>query len=67
MPGVRATAFEKIRAGNVAMYYPECNILVSRAADPRSKTPSFKAIPVTLHATVSEPVMPGLPVISRTA
>lgn len=67
MPGVRATAFEKIRAGNVAMYYPECNVLVSRAADPRSKTPSFKAIPVTLHANVPKPVMPGLPVVSRTA
>src|SRR5690606_32626818 len=41
MRGVRATAFEKIRAGNAAMYYPEANILVSRVLDPTSKTPAF--------------------------
>jgi len=31
-----------IRAGNCAMYYPEANALVTRVADPRSHTPSFK-------------------------
>ena len=50
MRGVIATAFEKIRAGNAAMYYPECNVLVPRASDPRSRTPAFKSIPVTVFA-----------------
>ena len=31
-----------IRAGNAAMYYPEANVLVSRAVDPESRTPAFK-------------------------
>jgi anaerobic selenocysteine-containing dehydrogenase len=39
MPGQRATAFDKIKPGNVAMYYPECNVIVPRTLDPRSKTP----------------------------
>lgn len=37
-----------IRAGNVAMYYPEANVLVSRIADPKSRTPSFKNTEVTV-------------------
>lgn len=37
-----------IRRGNVAMYYPEANLLVPRVTDPRSGTPSFKNVPVTL-------------------
>ena len=49
MYGVRITPFEKIRPGNVAMYYPECNVLVPRTSDPRSRTPSFKSVPVTLQ------------------
>jgi molybdopterin-dependent oxidoreductase alpha subunit len=39
-----------IRAGNVAMYYPESNVLVPSAVDPLSKTPAFKSIAVTLDA-----------------
>ena len=35
-----------IRPGNALMYYPEANVLVPRAVDPRSKTPAFKATPV---------------------
>ncbi len=49
MDGVLITAFPKIRAGNTAMYYPECNVLVPRSSDPRSRTPAFKAVPVTLE------------------
>ena len=49
MPGVLMVAFPKIRPGNVAMYYPECNVLVPRSSDPRSRTPAFKAIPITLE------------------
>jgi molybdopterin-dependent oxidoreductase alpha subunit len=37
-----------IREGNVLMYYPEANVLVPRAVDPESKTPAFKAVPVTV-------------------
>ncbi len=57
MHGVRITSFPKIRPGNVAMYYPECNVLVPRSSDPRSRTPAFKSIPVTLHANVELPVV----------
>jgi molybdopterin-dependent oxidoreductase alpha subunit len=38
-----------IRAGNAAMYYPEANILVPRAVDPKSGTPSFKNVVVTIE------------------
>ena len=40
----------RIRAGNAAMYYPESNILVPRATDPQSGTPSFKAVTVSVAA-----------------
>ena len=39
-----------IRAGNVAMYYPESNVLVPSTVDPLSKTPAFKSIAVTVDA-----------------
>ena len=51
MTNIIATPFEKIRPGNAAMYYPECNVLVPRSADPRSRTPAFKSVPVTIEAT----------------
>jgi molybdopterin-dependent oxidoreductase alpha subunit len=37
-----------IRAGNAAMYYPECNVLVPHTVDPLSKTPGFKSVVVSL-------------------
>ena len=37
-----------IRPGNLAMYYPEANVLVPQKLDPRSKTPAFKAVDVRL-------------------
>lgn len=37
-----------IRPGNAAMYYPEANILISRALDAGSRTPAFKQVPITL-------------------
>jgi molybdopterin-dependent oxidoreductase alpha subunit len=49
MSGVRVHSFPKIKAGNAAMYYPECNVLVSRQIDPDSKTPAFKCVVVTLE------------------
>ena len=51
MTNIIATPFEKIRPGNAAMYYPECNVLVPRSSDPRSHTPAFKLVLVTIEAT----------------
>ena len=52
--GVIARAFDRIKPGNALMYYPEANVLVPRAVDPRSRTPAFKNVAVRL-----EPVSPG--------
>jgi molybdopterin-dependent oxidoreductase alpha subunit len=49
MNGMRVHSFPKIKPGNAAMYYPECNVLVSRRLDPDSKTPAFKCVVVTLE------------------
>jgi anaerobic selenocysteine-containing dehydrogenase len=48
MRGQIVSAFPEIRPGCVAMYYPESNVLVPKAADPLSRTPAYKSIPVTL-------------------
>jgi molybdopterin-dependent oxidoreductase alpha subunit len=48
MPHIRATEFSQIKLGNAAMYYPECNILVSRNVDPLSRTPAFKSVVVRM-------------------
>lgn len=58
MEHVRAEAFNNIRPGNAAMYYPEANVLVSRNLDPDSKTPAFKCVIVTVEkqAAVAQPV-----------
>jgi molybdopterin-dependent oxidoreductase alpha subunit len=50
MRGQLVSAFEQIRPGNVAMYYPESNVLVPKAADPLSRTPAYKRIAVTVAA-----------------
>jgi hypothetical protein len=34
------------------MYFPKANVLVPRRADPRSKTPAFKSVLVTIEAGV---------------
>lgn len=41
--GVLATSGD-LPPGNLAMYYPEANILVPRELDPQSHTPAFKSI-----------------------
>ncbi|TWU04549.1 Formate dehydrogenase H [Stieleria varia] len=48
MPGILARGYDSIRSGNALMYYPESNILVSRHADPQSKTPAFKGVVVEI-------------------
>jgi anaerobic selenocysteine-containing dehydrogenase len=42
-------AIVRIRPGNVAMYYPEANVLVPRTLDPRSFTPAFKSVAVRIE------------------
>jgi molybdopterin-dependent oxidoreductase alpha subunit len=39
-----AAAFIDIPPGNLAMYYPEANVLVPRRVDPKSGTPAFKSV-----------------------
>lgn len=50
----RVSAFDQIRPGNVAMYYPESNVLVPKSADPLSRTPAYKSVAV--EVAVDEPV-----------
>jgi len=50
--GQIVSAFDQIRPGSVAMYYPESNILVPKSADPLSRTPAYKSIPVTIASDV---------------
>ena len=38
-----------VKPGNVAMYFPEANALVPRAADPETHTPAFKSVLVTIR------------------
>ena len=48
MKNIRAVAFDKIKPGNAAMYYPEANVLVGRETDPLSRTPAFKGVVVQI-------------------
>jgi hypothetical protein len=48
MRGQIVSPFDQIRPGNVAMYYPESNVLVPKSADPLSRTPAYKSVAVTV-------------------
>ena len=48
MSGVRVHLFDLPR-GCIAAYYPEANVLTGREADPRSHTPAFKSVEVTIE------------------
>jgi hypothetical protein len=50
LDNILVRSFPDIRAGNALMYYPEANVLVARVADPKSKTPAFNGMVVTLEA-----------------
>src|SRR6266550_440945 len=50
MQNIRVKAFD-IAAGCALMYYPEANVLVSTAVDPKSKTPGFKSTVVRVVAS----------------
>ncbi len=41
-------SFADLPPGNVAMYYPEANVLVPRRVDPASGTPAFKSFAVRI-------------------
>lgn len=45
----------EIARGCAAMYYPEANALVSRTADPLSRTPAFKSVLVTIEKSNGVP------------
>ena len=49
MRGIRIREFD-VKSGNVMMYCPEANVLLSRAVDPRSRTPAFKNEPIEILA-----------------
>jgi molybdopterin-dependent oxidoreductase alpha subunit len=61
MRGIRATSFPQIKPGNAAMYYPECNVLVSRTLDPQSKTPAFKCVIVRIEMPTANTAVSGRP------
>ena len=47
MCDVRVHRFD-LPAGNLMAYYPEANILIGPERDPRSQTPAFKSVAVTI-------------------
>lgn len=49
MRNILVREFE-IKEGCALMYCPEANVLIPRRADPRSKTPAYKSIVVTIEA-----------------
>ena len=52
MRALKVKAFD-VPKGNLVSYYPESNILIGRQRDPRSQTPAFKSIEVSLkHSSV---------------
>jgi molybdopterin-dependent oxidoreductase alpha subunit len=59
MPGIRATEFPAIKAGNAAMYYPEANRLIGRTLDPQSRTPAFKCVVVRIEMLVPSITAPS--------
>jgi len=44
-----SVAIVDIRAGSLAMYYPEANAIVPRRLDARSRTPAFKSVAVRVR------------------
>ena len=52
--------FADIRPGNLAVYYPEANVLVPRRLDPRSRTPVFKSVAVRVEPVAKAAVQPEI-------
>jgi hypothetical protein len=59
--------YDQIRPGCVAMYYPESNVLVPKAADPLSRTPAYKSIAVTLAPEEPGQTAPARPTVELVA
>jgi len=55
--GLKLKPFD-IRRGNLLMYFPEANVLVPLQTDPRSQTPGFKAVQVSLRRDDSPTARP---------
>ncbi len=53
MQGLTLIDFD-VAPGNVLAYYPEANTLIGTHADPRSKTPAFKSVPVAIRKSSSD-------------
>ena len=49
LPFFQVISFERIKPRNVAMYFPEANVLLDRRLDPLSKTPAFKGALVKIY------------------
>jgi len=50
MSGIILFSFDRIRPGNVAMYFPEANVLLDHRVDPLSRTPAFRGVRVTIES-----------------
>ncbi|WP_075186447.1 FdhF/YdeP family oxidoreductase [Teredinibacter haidensis] len=48
MKDVRVKPFD-VRPGNIMVYYPEANVLISKQLDQRSFTPGFKSVAVSVQ------------------
>ena len=55
-----------VRPGNAAMYYPEANAIVPRHADPSSRTPAFKTVPITITPTPPDQILETANVSTKT-
>ena len=49
LPNYQLFSFDRIKAGNVAMYFPEANVLLGRGVDKKSRTPAFKGALVSIN------------------
>lgn len=54
-----SVAIVDIRPGNLAMYYPEANVLVPRRLDRRSGTPAFKSVRARIESGSTRPPQPN--------
>ncbi|MGD8174415.1 molybdopterin-dependent oxidoreductase [Marinimicrobium sp. ARAG 43.8] len=53
MKNVEVVPFD-LPAGSVMAYYPEANVLIGTEHDPRSKTPAFKSVPVSIKVGIGQ-------------
>lgn len=56
MAGVEARSFG-VPPGNALAYFPEANVLIGHDSDPRSKTPAFKSVGVSIEPGNARPAV----------